>query len=149
VDPTIGGCIHSVLMCRLYNSHYITRYITRVCTRPYIRKALCIQQDLQYDDFGSHCMLKMESSNFLMMMHHQTTFRQYTMVPFCFLYIYIFIYFVVLYWSRAECVFPYTRRFLTFLTTSQHVRFVAASASLAESWARVLLMNQSSDGLQS
>jgi hypothetical protein len=35
-DPRIRGCIRSVLVCRLYNSHYITRYITRVCTRPYV-----------------------------------------------------------------------------------------------------------------
>jgi hypothetical protein len=34
------------------------------------------------------------------------------------------------------------------LTASRHVRFVAAGMSLAESRARVLLMNQSSDGLQ-
>jgi hypothetical protein len=42
-----------------------------------------------------------------------------------------------------------TRRFLNFLTASRHVRFAAAGASLAESRARVLPMNQSSDGLQS
>jgi hypothetical protein len=43
----------------------------------------------------------------------------------------------------------HTRRFLTFLTASRPVRFVAAGASLAERRLRVLLMNQSTDGLQS
>jgi hypothetical protein len=58
-------------------------------------------------------------------------------------YIYIYIYILL------RVCGEYTRRFLTFLTASRHVRFAAAGASLAESRARVLPMNQSSDGLQS
>jgi hypothetical protein len=32
----------------------------------HIRKARYVQQDFQYDDIGVHCMLKIKSSNFLM-----------------------------------------------------------------------------------
>jgi hypothetical protein len=42
-----------------------------------------------------------------------------------------------------------TRKFLTYLTASWALRFAATSASAAERWARVLPMNQSSDGLRS
>jgi hypothetical protein len=35
-----------------------------------INNVLCAQQHLQYDNFGSQCMLKIESSNYLMMAQH-------------------------------------------------------------------------------
>jgi hypothetical protein len=35
--------------------------------QPYGRKVPCAQRDLRHGDFGSHCMLKMECSNFRMM----------------------------------------------------------------------------------
>jgi hypothetical protein len=43
----------------------------------------------------------------------------------------------------------YTRKFLTYLTASWPLSFAATSASAAERRARVLPMNQWSDGLQS
>jgi hypothetical protein len=33
--------------------------------QPYGKKKPCIQRDFRYADFGSHCMLEIESSNFL------------------------------------------------------------------------------------
>jgi hypothetical protein len=35
--------------------------------QPYGREALCVETDLLYDGFGSHCMSKAEASNFLLM----------------------------------------------------------------------------------
>jgi hypothetical protein len=35
--------------------------------QPYGRKVLRVQRDLGYGEFGSHCMLRREFSNFLMM----------------------------------------------------------------------------------
>jgi hypothetical protein len=33
---------------------------------PYGRKAMFVQQDLRYGDFGTHLMIQIEPSNFLM-----------------------------------------------------------------------------------
>jgi hypothetical protein len=95
-------------------------YIIKVLCVLMEKKVLHIQHDLQYDDSGSHCMLKIESSNCLMWCNNLSddgapskNFRQYTMVLFC-LFLLYFVNFVIFYWSRAECVFPYTLPFFNF-----------------------------------
>jgi hypothetical protein len=47
---------------------YISDGMSYLNMQSYTRKVLCIQRDLRYGDLGSHCMLKMESGNYLIMM---------------------------------------------------------------------------------
>jgi ankyrin repeat protein len=46
--------------------HHISRTCLKIChtlcREPYGRKVLCVQQDLHYNNFDSHCMLKVESN---------------------------------------------------------------------------------------
>jgi hypothetical protein len=78
-DPRIRGCICSVLVCRLYNLHYIACYITRsitlVCTWPktfkYLFHVICSTEFKWWNmhlTSGFFCMILMRKTNHIQFM---------------------------------------------------------------------------------
>jgi hypothetical protein len=64
-------CSHSSGFLDVCLSKTSLRPCDTLIRQPYRRKVLCVQQDLYYgddDDDDSHCMLKIESGNFQLMM---------------------------------------------------------------------------------